>query len=74
MITTNFKIARRESESGIEIEYFAPARVYQFRILELDENHYWKTIASIEIEESNVDELIAYLELTKKTMYNGPLI
>jgi hypothetical protein len=66
MITTNFKIARRENESGIEIEYFAPAGVYQFRILGLDENHYWKTLSSVEIDEIDADELIAYLELTKK--------
>ncbi len=74
MITTNFKIVYRENESGIEIEYFAPAGIYQFRILALDENHYWKTIASTEIDESNADELIAYLELTKKTRHDGTLI
>jgi hypothetical protein len=66
MITTNFKIVRRENESGLEIEYFAPAGVYQFRILGLDENHYWQTLSSTEIDEVDAEELIAYLELIKK--------
>jgi hypothetical protein len=74
MITTNFKIARRDDQTGIEIEYFAPAGVYQFRILGLDENYYWKTICSTEIDESNAVELIAYLELTKKMRSDGTLI